>query len=109
MLVIVLENAPPRLKGYLSRLLLEVRAGVFVGDYSTRVRERLWETIQKEVTPGNAVIAWNAPNDAGFDFDTCGENRRVPVVLDGLKLCAFLPSVEMGPENGRFFDTRIKK
>lgn len=103
MLVIVLENAPPRLRGYLSRLLLEVRAGVFVGDYSARVRERLWITIQKEVKPGNAVMVWNAPNDAGFDFETCGENRRVPVLLDGLKLCAFHPE-----ENGRFFDNAIK-
>lgn len=91
MLVIVLENAPPRLRGYLSRLLLEVRAGVFVGDYSQRVRERLWETVRYEIHPGNAVMAWNAPNDAGFDFDTCGKNRRNPVLLDGLKLCSFKP------------------
>nr|WP_320132931.1 type I-E CRISPR-associated endoribonuclease Cas2e [uncultured Holophaga sp.] len=103
MLVIVLENAPPRLRGYLSRLLLEVRAGVFVGEYSTRVREHLWATVQKQVAPGNAVMAWNAPNDAGFDFDTCGENRRVPVLLDGLKLCAFRPL-----ENGRIFENDIK-
>lgn len=95
MLVIVLENAPPRLKGYLSRLLLEVRAGVFVGDYSGRVREHLWETIRKEVGIGNAVMAWNAPNDAGFDFDTCGENRRIPIDLDGLKLCAFKLPTEL--------------
>jgi len=96
MLVIVIENAPPRLRGYLSRLLLELRAGVFVGNYSARVRERLWEAVQKEVYPGNAVIAWATPNDAGFDFDTCGENRRIPVLLDGLKLCAFRPPLE-GP------------
>ena len=51
MLVIVLENAPPRLKGYLSRLLLELRAGVFIGTYSTRVRERLWETIPERDWP----------------------------------------------------------
>jgi CRISPR-associated protein Cas2 len=110
MLVIVLENAPPRLKGYLSRLLLELRAGVFVGTYSARVRERLWETIQKEIGPGNAVLAWAVPNDAGFDFDTCGENRRIPVILDGLKLCAFRPEVDsISPiPIGRFFDNDIK-
>jgi CRISPR-associated protein Cas2 len=103
MLVIVLENAPPRLKGYLSRLLLEVRAGVFLGDYSTRVRERLWEAVCKEIGAGNGVMAWNTSNDAGFDFETCGENRRVPVVLDGLKLCAFMPQAEASLA-GRFFD-----
>lgn len=90
MLVIVLEDAPPRLRGHLTRLFLEVRAGVYVGDYSARTRERIWETVQDEIGTGNAVIAWSTPNDAGFDFDTCGENRRVPIEMDGLKLVQFL-------------------
>jgi len=107
MLVIVLENAPPRLRGYLSRLLLEVRAGVFVGTYSARVRERLWETVQKQIGAGNSVIAWAAPNDSGFDFDTCGENRRIPVMLDGLKLCCFNPTPD-AEKIGRIFDNTIK-
>jgi len=106
MLVIVIENAPPRLRGFLSRLLLEVRAGVFLGDYSARVRERLWESICQEIEAGNAVLAWNAPTEAGFDFMTCGSNRRIPVELDGLKLCSFLPlqdqhlGGEQGPPGG---------
>lgn len=90
MLVIVLEDAPPRLRGHLTRLFLEVRAGVYVGDYSARTRERIWETVQREVGTGNAVIVWSSPTDTGFDFDTCGENRRIPIDLDGLKLVQFL-------------------
>lgn len=90
MLVIVLEDAPPRLRGHLTRLFLEVRAGVYVGDYSARTRERIWETVQKEIGSGNAVLVWSSPTDTGFDFDTCGESRRVPVDLDGLKLVQFL-------------------
>lgn len=113
MQVIVLENAPLRLRGFLTRLFLEIRAGVYIGDYSERVRERIWERIQAEVNPGNAVIAWSRPNDLGFDFDTCGANRRIPVELDGLKLCSFLPEAKDKPfgtaplpcENlGRFFE-----
>lgn len=91
MLVIVLEDAPPRLRGYLTRLLLEVRAGVYIGEYSSRTRDRIWSVVEKEIGKGNAVIAWSVPNDTGFDFDTCGENRRIPVLLDGLKLVQFLP------------------
>jgi len=91
MLVIVVENAPPRLRGHLTRLFLEIRAGVYIGDFSVRVRENIWRTIQNEISYGNAIIAWSSPNDAGFDFDTCGFNRRIPVDLDGLKLCSFLP------------------
>jgi len=91
MLVIVLENAPPRLRGYLTRLFLEIRAGVYVGDYSERVRERVWDVVEKELEDGDAVMVWSRPNDLGFDFATCGPNRRMPVELDGLKLCAFHP------------------
>ena len=98
MLVIVLENAPPRLRGYLTRLFLELRAGVYIGDYSQRVRERIWMVVNEEIGEGNAVLAWSNPNDLGFDFDTCGVNRRVPVELDGLKLCAFVPLADDAPK-----------
>ena len=94
MLVIVLENAPPRLHGYLTRLFLEVRAGVYVGDYSQRVRERTWAVVKQEIGQGNAVLVWGKPNDLGIDFDTCGVNRRIPLELDGLKLCSFVPPPE---------------
>lgn len=100
MLVIVLENAPPRLQGYLTRLFLEVRAGVFVGDYSQRVRERIWTVIKEQIGEGNAVLVWSNPNDLGLDFDTCGVNRRVPVELDGLKLCSFLPPADKSEITG---------
>jgi CRISPR-associated protein Cas2 len=91
MLVIVLENVPRRLRGYLTRLLLEIRSGVFVGQYSERVRERLWIVVNQEIGDGNAVLAWSRPNDLGFAFDTCGKNRREPIEFDGIQLCAFLP------------------
>ncbi len=110
MLVIVLENAPPRLRGYLSRLFIEVRSGVFLGTYSERVRERAWGVVCQEIQGGNAVIAWNTPTDLGFDFETCGTNRRIPVLLDGLKLCSFLPEgtpSDIGPSAGRIFDSPI--
>jgi CRISPR-associated protein Cas2 len=45
MLVIVLENAPPRLRGRLSLWLLEIRAGVYVGRASPRLRDRLWKDV----------------------------------------------------------------
>ncbi|HAV8228638.1 TPA: type I-E CRISPR-associated endoribonuclease Cas2, partial [Escherichia coli] len=36
MLVVVTENVPPRLRGRLAIWLLEVRAGVYVGDVSAK-------------------------------------------------------------------------
>ena len=97
MLVIVVENAPPRLRGRLAVWLLEVRAGVYVGTYGRRVREMLWEQVRAYIEDGNGVIAWAAANDAGFEFDTCGRNRRVPVTLDGFRLVAFTAEPESAP------------
>ena len=46
MLVIVVENASPRLRGRLAIWLLEIRAGVYVGNYSKKVREYIWEQVK---------------------------------------------------------------
>lgn len=99
MVVIIVENAPPRLRGRLAVWLLEVRAGVYIGSYSARTRERLWADVTSMIGDGNAVIAWDAPTDAGFAFDTCGSNRRIPVDFDGFTLVSFLP--EASPPDGR--------
>ncbi|MFI0397369.1 type I-E CRISPR-associated endoribonuclease Cas2e, partial [Paracoccus sp. p1-h21] len=45
MMVVAVTGAPPRLRGRLAVWLLEVRAGVFVGDYSPRTREMIWDQI----------------------------------------------------------------
>ncbi len=91
MLVIVLENAPNRLRGRLAVWLLEVRAGVYVGDYSVKVREMILQNIEEGLEEGNAVVLWSSPNETGFDFITLGENRRIPIEMDGIKLISFLP------------------
>lgn len=94
MLVTVVENAPPRLRGRLAVWLLEVRAGVYVGKVSRRVREMIWTQIEKGIEDGNAVMAWSTNTESGFDFMTLGVNRRIPVEMDGIKLVSFLPEEE---------------
>ena len=91
MIMVVTNNAPARLRGRLGVWLLEVRAGVYVGVYSTRTREMIRNQLAELIGDGDAVLAWSTPNDAGFDFETFGMNRRMPVDFDGLKLVAFSP------------------
>ncbi|EOC1279695.1 type I-E CRISPR-associated endoribonuclease Cas2 [Cronobacter turicensis] len=91
MLVVVTESVPPRLRGRLAIWLLELRAGVYVGDVSRRVREMIWHQIAELAEEGNVVMAWATNNESGFDFQTYGVNRRIPVDLDGLRLVFFLP------------------
>lgn len=91
MLVIVVENAPPRLRGRLAVWLLEIRAGVYIGKVNRRVREMIWNQVEQGLGDGNAVMAWTTNTESGFDFETMGVNRRIPVELDGVKLISFLP------------------
>lgn len=96
MLVIVVENVPPRLRGRLGLWLVEVRAGVYVGKVSRRVREMIWGNLIQGIEKGNAVMAWSSNSESGFDFSTLGSNRRIPVELDGIKLVSFLPEEAAG-------------
>lgn len=96
MIVVILENAPPRLRGRMAVWLLEVRAGIYVGEYNRKVREYLWKQVCEGISDGNAVIVWRDPgNEAGFEFETVGKNRRVPVDYDGVRLVEFLPEADL--------------
>jgi len=86
----VVENAPPRLRGRLAVWLLEIRAGVYVGNLSRRTREMVWGQIEKGIEEGNAVMAWSTNTESGYDFLTLGPNRRIPKEMDGIKLVSFL-------------------
>lgn len=94
MTVVVTEAIPPRLRGRLAVWLLEVRAGVYIGDISKRVRETIWQYMEADLGEGNIVVAWATNTESGFDFQTLGENRRIPVDMDGLRLVSFLPAEE---------------
>ena len=91
MCMVVTENAPPRLRGRLAVWLLQARAGVYIGNVSRRVREMIWQQCAAFCGEGNVVMAWSANTESGFDFQTIGENRRIPVDMDGLRLVSFLP------------------
>ena len=61
----------------------------------------IWEQITALAETGNVAMAWATNNESGFDFQTYGENRRIPIDYDGLRLVSFMPpaSEEDGKEN----------
>ena len=58
MMVVITNNAPPRLRGRLAVWLLEVRAGVYLGVYSARTREMIRDQVASLIEDGDAVIAF---------------------------------------------------
>ena len=91
MITVVTEAVPPRLRGRLAVWLLEVRAGVYIGNVSKKIREMIWHQVTELAENGNVVMAWATNNESGFEFQTFGENRRIPIDVDGLRLVKFMP------------------
>jgi len=84
LVVIVIENAPPKLRGELTRWLMETKPGVFVGKVSAMVRDKLWEKVCDNDSSLSAVIIYNAANEQGFSMKMNGEPQRQVVELEGL-------------------------
>lgn len=86
MIVISLSNIPPKLRGFLTKYLWEISAGVYVGDVNARIREAIWTRVldnTKDIS--RAVMAFPADNEQGFDFLSIGPSWK-PVNYEGLKL-----------------------
>lgn len=90
MIAIVTDAAPTCLRGRLSLLMLEVRAGVYLGSATVKVREAIWAIVTEQIETGSAVMCWpDLTNASGVGFKSCGDARRRPVDLDGLLLVQF--------------------
>lgn len=85
MTVIVVSACPVGLRGHLTRWLLEISAGVFVGKVTARVRELLWERTVDMVKTGRAIMVYAANDEQGLDFRT-HKHEWVPTEIDGLTL-----------------------
>ncbi|MDR0917356.1 MAG: type I-E CRISPR-associated endoribonuclease Cas2e [Oscillospiraceae bacterium] len=85
MIVVTLTDCPPSLRGDLTKWLLEINAGVFVGKVSARVRDNLWKRITKNAKSGRATMVYSAANEQGLDFK-CLNSDWEPIDFDGIKL-----------------------
>jgi CRISPR-associated protein Cas2 len=86
MLVLILEKVPPSMRGELSRWLLEVKVGVFVGKVSALVREELWKTLTDKLKQGSAMLIYPMNNEQGFSIHTLGDTSKVVEDIEGLLL-----------------------
>ncbi|GAB3622659.1 hypothetical protein GCM10027418_07410 [Mariniluteicoccus endophyticus] len=93
MIVVVLTKVPSGLRGHLTRWLLEVAPGVYVGKVSVRVREELWALVLDMVRDGNALMVVSARNEQGMEI----RNHRhawTPEDFDGVVLMRRPPATE---------------
>lgn len=85
MVVLVLTACPSGLRGHLTRWLLEVSAGVFVGHVSARVRDLMWERVVELAKDGRAIMIYSARGEQHLAFKVHRHDWK-PVDLDGVQL-----------------------
>lgn len=86
MTVLVVARVTPALRGLLSRWMIQVHAGVFVGKLSRAVRDRIWTTVLGLKRLGHVAMVTRDRSEQGFSITFAGDSRRVAVDFDGLTL-----------------------
>lgn len=85
MIVLTMTNCPPKLRGDLSKWLLEINTGVYVGNVNAGVRELIWKRVCENIKNGQATMVFPTNNEQHMDFYVHNTNWQ-PIDLDGIKL-----------------------
>lgn len=109
MIVVCVTRCPPKLRGDLSKWLLEINTGVYVGNVSARVREALWQRICENISDGQASMVFSAQNEQHMDFYIHNNKSLIPVDFDGLKLIKHLNKKQFQPEFNSGLSNAAKK
>jgi CRISPR-associated protein Cas2 len=86
MVIFILERVPASTRGELSRWLIHPKAGVFVGNVSARVRDLLWQRLQKSMTKGAALLIYSSNTEQGFTIRVLGNTKKTIEDYEGLML-----------------------
>lgn len=81
-----IDNGSEKLRGELTRWLMEVKPGVLVGNISAMVREKLWDKVNQDSERRGAVLLYSMNTEQGFAMKMCGEPKRQIVDFDGIQL-----------------------
>lgn len=95
--VITIKNAPMSLRGDLSKWMQEIATGVYVGNYNTKVREKIWLRVNETIGNGEATLSYYCRNEMGYNFDTKNTTQQV-INHEGIPL-VFLPNSD---ENNKY-------
>ena len=85
MVVIVLTACPAGLRGHLTRWLLEVSPGVFIGVIPARVRDLAWDRVVELSKDGRAIMIYSTRSEQRLAFKVHRHDWE-PVDIDGIHL-----------------------
>jgi CRISPR-associated protein Cas2 len=83
MIVLIVDKGKPSFRGELTRWLMQLRPGVFVGNLSARIRDKLWDKVQYENKCSSALMIYSGDTEQGFRIKSFGEMNMEFVDFDG--------------------------
>jgi CRISPR-associated protein Cas2 len=88
MVMMILEKVKVSLRGELTRWLIEVKPGVYIGHVNGMVRDKLWDYCCKDNRAGIVFQAWSANTEQHFKMRMNGDSQRQVMDWEGLQLIA---------------------
>ena len=85
----ITENVPSSLKGELTKWMLQLKSGVFIGTLSSLVGEKLWKKIQEKQGKGGAIWVKTTNSEQRFEISISGMTNRSISNFDGLQLITY--------------------
>ena len=107
MIVVVLTDCPPKLRGDLSKWLFEINTGVYVGRVNARIREALWNRICENLKHGQATMVYPSQCEQKMEFRVHNTSWEI-ADFDGLKLMR-RPSPADTQEGEHMTDDELRK
>lgn len=86
MIVMVLDHVPAALKGELTRWLIEVKPGVYIGHVNAMVRDKLWERCREKCKKGSVFQAWSTNTEQHYQMRIYQDSYREVRDWEGLML-----------------------
>lgn len=112
MVVLSVTNCPQQLRGDLTKWLIEIDIGVYVGRLSARVRDKLWERVCDNIRAGKAIMVFTSNTEQGFQIQTHNTDW-IPVQYEGLwmmqKPCSPVKSTPFQKETSKLVQQLYQK
>lgn len=89
MVVLAVENMPDGDRGEITKWLIEAKAGVFVGNVNSLIRDIIWEKVeQNKNLETSALMIYTDNSEQGYSMKMTGNPRRYIVDFEGLTFIA---------------------
>lgn len=86
--VITIQSSSSFLRGDLTKWMQEIATGVYIGNFNSKIREKVWQRVKDNIGKGQATISYYSRNELGYSFETYNTQREV-IDYDGIQLVMF--------------------